>query len=146
MDDLALLDANILVYAVNEDSPYHTTAKNVIQSINSGKLAACLSCQVLAEFYATVTNPKKVRQPLSPEEASEAIEGYLESDISKLHPNETTLRLTLELAKRYQVTGLDIFDAQIVATMVQNRIKTIYTANEQDFNRFEEIEAVNPLR
>jgi len=146
MDGLTFLDTNILVYAANEDSPYHTKASGVIQSINSGKLAACVSCQVLAEFYATVTNPKKVRLPLTPEQAFEAIEGYLESDIPKLHPNAATFRLTLELAKRYGVTGLDIFDAQIVATMVQHKIRTLFTANEEDFTRFVEIEAVNPLR
>jgi len=33
-----------------------------------------------------------------------------------------------------------------VATMVQNRIKTIYTANEDDFTGFVEIKTINPLR
>jgi len=146
MDDLTFLDTNILVYAANEDSPYHARAKEVIQRVNRGKLAACLSSQVLSEFYATVTNPKKVSQPLRPAEAAEAVEGYLTSSIPKLHPDENTVALTLELAKRYQITGLDIFDAQIVATMVQNRIKTLYTANEDDFTGFVEIKTINPLR
>ena len=146
MDDVAFLDANILVYAANKDSPYHANAKGVIKRVNSGEIQACLSSQVLAEFYATATNPKKIGQPLRPEEAAEAVKGYLESDIPKLYPKESTLRLTLELAKRYQVRGLDYFNAQIVATMLENRVRTIYTANEEDFERFEEIEAVNPLR
>jgi hypothetical protein len=66
--------------------------------------------------------------------------------IPKLYPRESTLRLTLELAKRYQVRGLDIFDTRIVATMLENRVKTIYTVNEADFRRFEGIEIANPLK
>jgi predicted nucleic acid-binding protein len=145
MDNIALLDTNILVHAANEDSPYHADAKSVIERINSGELKACLSGQILAEFYATLTNPKKVRQPLSVKEGALAIEGYLESDILKLYPRRDTLKLTLELVRSYQVKGLDIFDAQIVATMVENKIKTIYTANEKDFRRYKEIEVINPL-
>jgi len=145
MDDIAFLDTNILVHAANEDSPYHANAKGITEKVNGGEVSACLSPQVLAEFYATVTNPKKVRQPLSVEEATEAVEGYLESDIPKLYSKKGTLRLTLELARSYQLRGLDIFDAQIVATMVENRIKTIYTANEKDFRRYKEIEVINPL-
>jgi len=146
MDNVAFLDANILVYAANEDSPYHADARNIIEKVNSGELRACVSSQVLVEFYATITNPRKVRLPLSPGEAAEAISGYLESDILKLYPKKNTLRLALELAKRYQVRGLDIFDTQIVATMLENKVKTIYTANEADFQRFEGIEIANPLR
>jgi len=146
MDDIAFLDANILVYAANEDSPYHANALDIIERVNSGELRACVSPQVLVEVYATVTNPKKMSQPLSPDEAAEAINGYLESDIPKLYPKENTLRLTLELAERYQVSGLDIFDAQIVATMLENRVKTICTVNEADFRRFEGLEIANPLR
>jgi hypothetical protein len=146
MADIAFLDTNILVYAANEDSPYHAKAKSLIQSINSGRVSACLSWQVLVEFYATVTSPRRLSQPLSPNQAIEAIKGYLESDIPRFGPDETTLILTLGLAERYKVTGLDIFDAQIVATMLRNKVKTIYTANEEDFKRFVEIEAVNPLR
>ncbi len=146
MNDLVFLDANILIYAANEDSPYHANARDIIERVNSGELKACVSSQVLAEFYAVVTNPKKMSQPLSPDEAAEAINGYLESNIPKLYLRESTLRLTLELAMRYQVRGLDIFDTQIVATMLENRVKTIYTVNEADFRRFEGIEIANPLK
>jgi len=145
MAEPVFLDANILVYAANEDSPYHAKAKAVIWSVNDGDLLACLSTQVLAEFYATVTNPKQVARPLKPAEAVEAVEGYLDSDILQLAPNEGTLRLTLELAKQHQVVGLDIFDVQIVATMLQNGVGTIYTANVSDFMKYSEIETVNPF-
>lgn len=146
MDGIVFLDANILVYAANKDSPYHADAKRVIEQINAGEIASCLSSQVLAEFYATVTSPKKMSQPLNSREAAEAVEGYLESHITKFYIRENTMMLALELTKRYRIRGLGFFDAQIVATMLENGVRTIYTANEEDFRRFEEIEVVNPLK
>ncbi|MBM3149679.1 MAG: PIN domain-containing protein [Chloroflexi bacterium] len=145
MAEPVFIDTNILVYASNEDSLHHAKAKAVIQSINDGDLPACLSTQVLAEFFATVTNSRKVARPLKPGQAAEAVEGYLDSDILKLAPNEDILRLTLALAEQHQVIGPDIFDAQIVATMLQNRVRTIYTANTDDFKKYSEIKTVNPL-
>ncbi|MDQ3774706.1 MAG: hypothetical protein M3461_10270 [Pseudomonadota bacterium] len=37
----------------------------------------CITPQVLAEFYAVVTHPKRVTLPKSPEEALNAIAGFL---------------------------------------------------------------------
>ncbi|MBI4596607.1 MAG: PIN domain-containing protein [Candidatus Tectomicrobia bacterium] len=145
MDGTIFLDTNILIYAANEDSVYHKQAMDVINMVNTREIRACVSPQILAEFYATVTNPKKIEHPLNPDEASDAIGAYLDSDIQKLYPKASTLKLTMELAERYKIRGLDIFDTQIVAAMLENKIKTIIKANEADFSKFKEIETVNPL-
>jgi predicted nucleic acid-binding protein len=50
----------------------------------------------------------------------------------------------IELIKKYPVNAQDIFDLQIVATMLSNNITRIYTYNEKDFSRYNEIEVLNP--
>jgi hypothetical protein len=146
MNTLVFLDSNLLVYAVNKDSPFYTAARTVIGMVNAGRLQVCLSPQVLGEFYATVTNPRKLGRALAPEEAAHVLERVLVADIvAKIYPGRSTLGLTLDLARRYELRGADFFDAQIVATMLDNEVTTIYTANEKDFARFEEIEAINPF-
>ena len=146
MPHSAFLDTNVLVYASVEDSPYHAQAQSVIERINSREVDAFLSLQVLAEFYATITNPRKMVRPLSPEEATEAVRRYLQSGMVKLHIGESTFSLTMRLAAQYQLKGPNIFDAQIAATMLDNGINTIITADEADFRRFEGIEVVNPFK
>jgi len=147
MNNPIFLDTNLIVYAINKDSPYHGRATALMEAIGEGKLETCLSLQVLGEFYATATNPKKIEKTLTPEEAVMVIEGLLRTDtILKLYPKQETLKLTLDLVKRYQLKSLDFFDAQIVATMLDNRVATIYTVHEQDFAIFEEIKAVNPFK
>lgn len=147
MNNPIFLDTNLIVYAINKDSPYHAKATALMEAIGEGKLETCLSLQVLGEFYATATNPKKIEKTLTPEEAVTVIEGLLRTDtILKLYPKQETLKLTLDLVKRYQLKSLDFFDAQIAATMLDNGVTTIYTVNEQDFAAFQEIKAVNPFK
>jgi predicted nucleic acid-binding protein len=145
MDGRVFIDTNILVYAADIDSISHATAATLLTKINTGHLKSCISPQILCEFYATVTNARKFRRPLSPSEATEIITGYLESDISLLYQKYNTIKLTLDMAIRYKISGLDIFDTQIVATMIENGVGTIYTANISDFKQYSEITAVNPL-
>ena len=48
------------------------------------------------------------------------------------------------LLRRRPVTGGDIFDLQIAATMKLNAISRIYTFNTDDFNPLPEIEPLMP--
>ena len=146
MDSPVFLDSNILVYAINEKGPYYIGARAILDMINKGELRVCLSPQVLSEFYAVITNPRKLERALSPQEAADVVERFLSAGaVLKLYPKKSTLKLTLKLVKHYQIKALDFFDAQIVATMLDNGVTTIYTVNERDFAIFEEIKAVNPF-
>lgn len=58
-------------------------------------------------------------------------------------PEQTVARL-LALLQRRAVTGSDVFDLQIVATMQTNNIHRIYTFNTGDFQTFQELAVVTP--
>ena len=66
------VDANVLVYAALKDDSRHEVSKALLKDAGRGPLH--LSPQVLAEFYSTVTNSKRVTVPYSPPEAIEFIE------------------------------------------------------------------------
>ena len=50
----------------------------------------------------------------------------------------------MELLRRHPVTGGDVFDLQIVATMQANGVQRIYTFNADDFEVFPELTVVTP--
>ena len=50
----------------------------------------------------------------------------------------------LALLRRRPVSGGDIFDLQIVATMKVNGIQRIYTFNTDDFKAFSELQVLTP--
>jgi predicted nucleic acid-binding protein len=54
------------------------------------------------------------------------------------------MEILFSLLGRYRISTQDIFDAQLVATMLLNNITTIYTFNINHFNIFSEIEALKP--
>jgi len=143
--ETSFLDTNILVYSTDSQSPFHSKARSLLERAREFRF--CISPQVIGEFYATITNPKKVTNPLDPREAIDLAEAVWRAEaILKVFPKETTLDLAFKLIKKYRLKALEFFDAQIVATMLDHEIQTLYMANEGDFAGFEEIRLVNPLK
>jgi predicted nucleic acid-binding protein len=141
--NLVLLDTNILVYYHQELSLFHQQAKELMEKGLRGAVSLCICPQVLMEFYSTITNPKRVTDPVSPGEAIQEVEKYFTRRwIAKIHPKEDVLAITLDLLKRYPVKQMEIFDLQLVATMISNQVKQIYTVNRDDFVKFTEIEVL----
>jgi predicted nucleic acid-binding protein len=56
----------------------------------------------------------------------------------------TAIDEVMALLRRRPVTGGEVFDLQIVATMKLNGITRIYTFNTDDFKPFAEIEPLTP--
>lgn len=55
-----IVDANILVYAINVDAPQYTAARLLLQSALEPSVKLYVTSQILCEFYSLITNPKRV--------------------------------------------------------------------------------------
>jgi predicted nucleic acid-binding protein len=75
--DRVAVDANILVYAAYRDTPQHAASRAWLERAVGGEVKICLTSQVLAEFFAIVTNAKRVSDPRTADEAVTAIEAAL---------------------------------------------------------------------
>lgn len=144
-DAPALLDANILVYADQAQDDHHEAAKAIRDLGQRGELSLCVTPQVLNEYFAVITNPRRVTRPLPPAEAMAEVEKYVRSRyIRKLYPGPGVHDRLRELFERRSVTGADIFDLYLIATMLENGVRRIYTFNTDDFTPFSEIEVLAP--
>ena len=142
---LALLDSNILVYADQKEQPQYKAAKSLRDHALTGKITACISPQVINEFYAVSTNPRRVSAPLTVQEATDQIRRYAESeDLALIHPGPGIVGRALSLMENHPVSGSDIYDLYMVATMLENGITRICTFNTRDFAPFSEIEVLTP--
>jgi toxin-antitoxin system PIN domain toxin len=146
LDERALIDTNVLVYATDTNSSFHEASKQLRDRGFRGEIRLVVTPQILMEFFAVVTSPRRVTSPRSSAEACEEVEKYVRADyIQKLYPDPAALERTLDLLKQYpQVTRQDVFDLFLVATMVANDITRIYTYNQEHFTRFEGIEVLRP--
>jgi predicted nucleic acid-binding protein len=138
-----LIDANVLVYAMDGDAPQFASARALLQSAREGSATLYVTSQILCEFYSVVTNPRRVPNPRSPEDARTAISGFI-AYLYVLPIPVRTEELWLDLLRRRPVRGPKIFDLQIVASMLANGIQRIYTYNITDFEAFSELEVLTP--
>lgn len=140
-----LLDSNILVYANNVDSPFHTPCKKLVEGAINRRFPAYIAHQNLLELYAVVTDKRRVENPLAPEDATSLINFYLTArNISVLYPSPATFCVLEKLIKDHRPLSHAIFDLVLVALMIENGITTIHTANTRHFSNFKEITAVSP--
>lgn len=141
--ELFLIDTNILVYAYDStDKHKHARAQALFEKCWKKEVAYAISSQNLGEFFIIIT--KKVPHPLSIDEAEQIVNDICAfSEWKVLHYTENTLQQAIKL---YKTKKKHFWDALIVATMREAGITHIYTENEDDFNLFENITIINPLK
>lgn len=137
MRDKVFLDTNILIYLVNEDSPFHDNVSNKFKEIAS-KGEIWISRQVLREYAVAMTRSGTVEKPLSPENVASDIEKW-KNTFHVADETEETTRILVELIKSYKITGKNIHDANIFATMMANSIHALFTLNTDDFQKFKDL-------
>jgi len=140
-----LLDTNILVHAAGARSPQHARAKFLRDQAAAGEIEACVAAQVLAEFYAIVTDPRRFQPPLTPAQVQRELKSYLASQLWLILPKETTTSRMLNLLGSRSVRGGKIFDFFLAATMLDNGVRAICTENVRDFESLDGIEVINPF-
>ena len=141
-----LLDTNILVHAYNETSPYRKIASNILEKAMAGEIEACIDQQVLFEFFAVITNPKRVESPLPPDIAADLCLDLWECDeIVKIAVSELVPREVFSLVKSKRLSGSSVFDCILAVSAKVNKIDVIYTENVRDFNKYGFIKVQNPF-
>ena len=138
-----IVDANVLVYAMDADAPQHAASRALLEAARDSSTTLNVTSQVLCEFSSIVTNARRVPNPRSPADAIGAISDLL----AFLHVLPSPARAVegwLDLLRRRPVIGGDVFDLQLVATMLTNDVQRIYTFNAKDFEPFPELAVVTP--
>lgn len=145
-DARAAVDTNVLIYSVYTDAEHHRAARFLVDQAQNPDAALCLTPQVLAEFYAVVTNPRRVTEAKSPAVALETMRMFLAL------PGMTLLAVPLDIVSRlmtllhqHPVIGRKVFDVQLVATLLGNGVRTLHTFNRADFEPFSAIEVLTPV-
>ena len=135
----------ILVYSVYPSAAQHAASRALVESARDPAAGLCVFPQILAEFFAVVTNPKRVTPPKTAEEALQAIEQFLAL------PGLTLLPLPADVVTRWvalvrarPVRGGEVFDVQAAAAMLGHGIGTVFTYNGDDFKGFPGITAREP--
>lgn len=137
------VDTNILVYfKVEESAFFEKTCKQLIDLHDSNKLF--ISNQILREYWSTMTKLPNSTNINKVNIINEDIK-YFKKIFSVLEDLQTTSDKLFTIAELYKVRGKQIHDANIVATMLENNIKDLFTHNVKDFERYKELINIIPL-
>ena len=141
--DTALLDTNILVYAYNADSEYHTACRALLERAIRGDLNVCLAPQILFEFFAVVTNPSRVTKPIILTEALDEMKKLIDS-LPFIAPPVNVHESVINLMRQLGFGSKHIFDVVVAATMLGNGVAQLYTYDIERFQKIPGIRVLNP--
>jgi predicted nucleic acid-binding protein len=144
--ELYLIDSNILIRWVQPGDSGFPVAAASIEWLERSRDVPCYTSQYLGEFWNTLTRPaNRNGYGLSPVEANRCAIS-LESRLRLLPDGLAVHQEWRRLLVDYRVSGVQVHDARLVASMRVHGVMRILTFNIKDFARYDEIEAVHPLQ
>ena len=134
MKNNLLIDTNIFIYAIDEDSQFHEKAINLL---SNPEYFFYTTSKNISECLVVLTKDNNLN--ISPSECLEII-NILLSDITVIFPNQLSLKIFQELIYKYNPRGLWIHDLEIASISLAHGINTIVTQNIDDFKKIKEID------
>lgn len=142
----AALDANLLLFASDESSPFHARARDFLQGVADGHEIVYLFWPVLMAYVRIATHAGIFRAPLDPETAMANVEALVALPHVQSPGEQARFWPTFRsVALHSSARGNLVPDAHLVALMRQNDVPTIFT-HDRDFRRFDGIDVRDPLR
>ncbi|MPY93814.1 MAG: PIN domain-containing protein [Acidimicrobiia bacterium] len=139
-----LVDANLLLYARDESSPFHVAASTWLSGVLNGTTRVGLPWPSLLAFLRIATNPRAYEEALQPEVAWSQVEAWLAAPAAWVPlPTERHGAVLGDLVTRYHLRANQVPDAHLAALAVEHGVPVCSV--DTDFARFTEIRWVNPI-
>lgn len=138
---MILVDANILLYAQDANSPFHAQASEWFHRSMDRREELAFAWVTLLAYVRIATSPFMGG---SMAEACEVIEGLVsESNVHIAAPTASHWVIFKGLLLRSQVTPNMVTDAYLAALAIEHNA-TLCT-NDRDFSRFHGLKLMNPV-
>jgi toxin-antitoxin system PIN domain toxin len=138
-------DANVLLYASDETSSYHSRARAWLDWIASGDELVYLFWPTVMAYLRVATHPAIFERPLPPADAVANIEALLAlPQVQTVGERDRFWATFRRFAGEADARGNLVPDAHLVALMVENGVRTIWT-HDRDYRRFSGIETRDPF-
>jgi toxin-antitoxin system PIN domain toxin len=139
-----LIDANLLIYAVDSDSALHRRARGWLEDTLSGTVAVGLAWPVVLAFLRITTRSGILRRPLKPEAAVAYVDSWLAQPyVSAVAPGPSHWSVLRNLLRSTGTAGNLTSDAHLAALAIE--LGSPVYSTDADFGRFAGVEHVNPL-
>lgn len=141
---MKVVDLNVLLYAVNRDSPRHDEAKAWLEATLSGDETVGLPWIVLMGFLRIATSRHVLPNPITIDQAVAVVDGWLAAaPVVALSPGDEHWTILSGLLAEAGSAGNLTTDTHLAALALEHGAELCST--DADFARFPRLRWVNPL-
>jgi hypothetical protein len=141
---MKIVDINLLIYAINKDTPHHSKAKKWLEDSLSSDEPFGLAWIVILGFLRIVTNGRIMPTPLMPEVAIDLVNDWLQQPPSlTIVPSYQHWSIFKELLMPLGTAAKLTSDAHLAALAIEHGARLYST--DYDFRRFPSLRWTNPI-
>src|SRR5512139_1562400 len=132
-----VVDTSVLVYAADEDSPFHVPCREQLEQWRRQPGAWYVTWGILYEFLRVTTHPRVMRRPWSGQDAWRFVAALLASPgLDVLVPTDRHSAVAEQVFMEVpQLVGNLVHDAHTAVLMREHGVRRIVT-RDTDFHRF----------
>ena len=139
-----LVDANILLYAVDTTSPFHLRSRDWLEDAINGDRLVGLPWQSLHAFLRIATNPRALTAPLEPTDAWQIVETWLDApSVWVPEPGPSHRSILGQLISDHRPTANLLSDVALAALCLEHGLPIV--SADSDFARFPSVTWINPV-
>ena len=140
---MQLVDANVLLYAVNPDAREHSVARGWVANALAGSEAIAFPWTVVLAFLRLSTHRAVFPSPLTPAQAMAITETWLSARPAVLiEPTKRHVALLGGILRSSGTAGNHVNDAHLAALALENGAAIV--TFDRDFARFEGVDVLRP--
>jgi toxin-antitoxin system PIN domain toxin len=140
-----LPDVNLLLYAIDQDSPRHDSARPWVEGLFGGTETVALAWAVMLAFVRLTSKPQVMTRPFAVDEALDVVDGWLaRPNVVVVQPTDRHARILRELLAPLSTGGNLTTDAHLAALSIEHRADLC--SSDADFSRFPGVRWLDPLR
>jgi toxin-antitoxin system PIN domain toxin len=140
-----LVDANILLYAVDARSPFHASARDWLEEALNGSQRVGIPWMSTIAFVRIATHHRASLDPLTPGEAWRFVDAWLDAPAAWVpEPGRGHRDILGRLVRDLDLRGGLVTDAALAALGIEHGLRVV--SADSDFARFTDITWINPVR
>ena len=141
---MKIVDINLLIYAINKDTPHHTRARKWLEHCLSSDEPFGFAWIVILGFLRIVTNGRIMPAPLAPDVAIEMVDDWLQQPPSTtIVPSQQHWSIFKEILMPLGTAANLTSDAHLAALAIEHGAR-LYSS-DNDFSRFQSLRWINPI-
>ncbi len=141
---MKIVDINLLIYAINKDTPHHSKARKWLERCLSSDEPFGFAWIVILGFLRIVTNGRIMPTPLAPDVALDIVDGWLQQPPSlTIVPSQQHWSIFKEIIMPLGTAANLTSDAHLAALAIGHGARLYSTDN--DFSRFKSLRWKNPI-